>query len=390
MSQTVVYITQGRIHVKEPGKPARLIESKFGQSLIDRASQIHNRNAWKTQGTGAKFMSGRLLWSGEDPSQPVVPVAVTGISRGTHDGELLYSLATDTVTGVLALRNQAADEQRLFHTADFRISQLSAHRSEDRVACVVQHGGVSHIAVMRGDGSELTDVTQGDSIDRAPSWVAGCADELIYQSAGIARNEQGIDSGIAAARVEKLNLASGEMTTLLVDEKYDLLDPRLDAAGNLYCIRRPYRPLHARFNPLRGLLDLLLLPFRLLFALFQFLNFFTMRYGGKTLVTSGNARRKQADLRQMMMLGNLMQAQQDAELMAARDREGLVARSWELVKKSAGGELQVLAKGVLCFDLCDDGSIVLTDGAHVYQLGPDGKREELLRDRLISQVIAVP
>src|SRR5215471_2315519 len=110
MTRTVVYITQGKINLKEPGKPARLIESKFGQSVIDRASQIYNRNAWKTQGTGAKFMSGRQLWSGDDPQAPLVPVAVTGISRGTRDGELLYSLATDAVTGVFALRNQAADE----------------------------------------------------------------------------------------------------------------------------------------------------------------------------------------------------------------------------------------------------------------------------------------
>src|SRR5262249_40426069 len=177
MSRTVLYIAQGKINLKEPGKPSRLIESKFGQSLIDRASQAHNRNAWKTQGTGAKFMSGRILWAEQDPSAPIVPVAVTGISRGTHDGELLYSLASDEVTGVFALRNGAADEQRLFHTADFRVSQLSANRSEDRVACVVQHQGVSNIALMRGDGSELTDVTQGDSIDRAPSWVPGSADE---------------------------------------------------------------------------------------------------------------------------------------------------------------------------------------------------------------------
>src|SRR5215469_6851264 len=155
MSRTVLYIAQGKIHLKEPGQPARLIESKFGESLIARAAQIHGRNAWKTQGTGAKFMSGRTLWSEPDPSAPIVPVAVTGISRGIHEGELLYSLASDEVTGVFALRNETQDEQRLFHTADFRVSQLSANRRDDRVACVVQHQGVSNIAVMRGDGSEL-------------------------------------------------------------------------------------------------------------------------------------------------------------------------------------------------------------------------------------------
>jgi hypothetical protein len=136
--------------------------------------------------------------------------------------------------------------------------------------------------------------------------------------------------------------------------------------------------------------DLLLFPFRLLFAIFQFMNFFTMRYTGKTLVTSGNARQRQADLRQMTMLGNLIQAQRDAQQSAERDREGLVARSWELIRKSGGGEPEVLERGVLSFDLCDDGAIVYTDGSRVFLRQPDGKKEKLADDKFISQVIAVP
>lgn len=390
MNPDILYITHGKISLKQPNQPARLIESRFGQSLIDRASQIQERNAWKTKGTGAQFMSGRVLWGGNGADPMEMTMAVTGISRGTHSGQLLYSLATDEVTGVFALSNQGAEERRLFHTADFRVSQLSAHPTEDRVACVVQHRDICNIATMRGDGLELTDVTQGDSIDRAPSWVPGSPQQLIYQSSGIARNGQGVYSGLAAARIERLDLESGEVLTILQDETHDFLDPRMDAGGNLYCVRKPYHSLRPRFNPVRALLDLVLFPFRLLFAFFQFMNFFTMRYTGKTLVTSGNVRQKQADLRQMMMLGNLMQAQQEAAHESEHDRDGLVAKSWELIKKSPGGEIQVIEKGVLSFDLCDDGSIVFTDGSHVYLLQTDGKKEELVKDSLISQVVALP
>src|SRR5215471_12757695 len=381
MSPAVLYITQGKINLKEPGQPARLIESKFGQSLIDRAAQIHERTAWKTQGTGAKFMSGGVLWGAGAQDPAAVTLAITGISRGTREGEFLYSLASDEVAGVFALRNQATDEQRLFHTADFRISQLTAHPSEDRVACVVQHRDISNIAVMRGDGAELTDVTQGDSIDRAPGWVPGSEHELIYQSSGIARNQHGVNAGAAPACIEKLNLENGEISTILQDATFDFLDPRMDRDGNLYCIRKPYRSLHPKFNLLRALLDLVLFPFRLLYALFQFVNIFTMRYTGKTLVTSGDARQKQADLRQMMMLGNLMQAQREAEQLPEQDREGLVAKSWELIRKTTTGEIDVLEKGVLSFDLSEDASIVFTDGSHIFARHPDGKKDQLASDR---------
>src|SRR5215470_15118254 len=155
MKPSVIYIAQGKINLQEPGRPVRLIESKFGQSVIDRASRIQERNAWKTQGTGAKFMAGRVLWGGDEEDPAAIPMAVTGISCGTRNGELIYSIATHEITGVFALRNQATEEQRLFHTADFRVGQLSAHPTEDRVACVVQRRGTSNIAVMRGDGSDL-------------------------------------------------------------------------------------------------------------------------------------------------------------------------------------------------------------------------------------------
>jgi len=136
MSMNFLYIAGGKIHLKEADQPARVIESRFGESLVDRVQRIRERNTWKTQGTGAKFMSGRMLWGDNDDGVSAT-LAVTGISRGVGDGELLYSLATDEVTGVFLLRNHASEEQRLFHTADFRISQLDALPNQDRVACVI-------------------------------------------------------------------------------------------------------------------------------------------------------------------------------------------------------------------------------------------------------------
>src|SRR5262249_8694746 len=111
MKPSVIYIAQGKINLQEPGRPVRLIESKVGQSVIDRASRIQQRNAWKTQGTGAKFMAGRVLWGGGEEDPTAIPMAVTGISCGTRNEELIYSIATHEITGVFALRNQATDEQ---------------------------------------------------------------------------------------------------------------------------------------------------------------------------------------------------------------------------------------------------------------------------------------
>jgi|SRR5215471_13480311 len=96
MAHSYAYLSQGQLHIKLGNDPVRPIDSKFGESVRERAAQIHNRNSWKTQGPGAKFMSGGLLWgrnaAADDPTD--IRVDITGISRGCKPGELFYSLST--------------------------------------------------------------------------------------------------------------------------------------------------------------------------------------------------------------------------------------------------------------------------------------------------------
>ena len=88
----LAYIAQGKLHLQRDGGP-QTVESAFGRSLRDRAIQIHNRNAWKSQGRGAKYMRG-MLWAetAHDPSE--FRVAVTSVTRGRNPGEVMYTSTT--------------------------------------------------------------------------------------------------------------------------------------------------------------------------------------------------------------------------------------------------------------------------------------------------------
>jgi len=389
MSYSYAYLTQGQLHLKLGEDPVRLVDSRFGESVRERAVQIHNRNSWKTEGTGAKFMSGGLLWGRRDGDPSEIRIAITGISSGCQNGELLYSLATADIGGVFLLRDGASDERRLLHTADFRVRRLAASPGQGRVACVLQRKGEnSCLAVMHADGSELRDVTQGDTIDDAPRWVPGSSRELIFQSAAIGRNQAGFAVTQAPFGIHKLDLEDGTVTTLAENPSFDLLTPQLSQDGSLYYIRRPYRDPIQPSSPWRAALDLVLLPFRLLYAIFQFLNFFTVRYTGNTLTTTGSARQKHADIRKMMVWGNLI----DADKATGRDAsEGpaLVPKSWELIRRGSDSKEEVVAKGVLCFDLYADGSVLYSNGTGVYCIDPQGACQRLAKDSLIEQVVAV-
>jgi hypothetical protein len=232
MPHSYAYLSQGQLHIKLGDDPVRPIDSKFGESVRARAAQIHNRNSWKTQGAGAKFISGGLLWGRNTADDPTdIRIDITGISRGCKPGELFYSLSTAEIGGIFLLRERATDELRLLHTADFRVRRLAAGPAQESLACVVQRkGGQSCIAVMRADGADMHDVTTGDTIDDAPHWAPGSGRELVFQSSAIGRNRAGFAVTQAPFAIHKVDLEAGTVTTLAEDPKFDLLMPQLSTA----------------------------------------------------------------------------------------------------------------------------------------------------------------
>ena len=384
------FLSRGRLHVGAGGARTRVLESRFGQAVVDRSLQIEQRHAWKAQGRGARFMTGGLLWggAGEDPSAAVA-VALTSLSPGCREGELLYSLETREIAGVLALRPESGEEQRLFHGNERRVKGLAASREHSLIACSVPHqGGAAFLGVMQADGSDLAEVTEGDVVDAAPSWVPGSGRRLVYHSAGLGRTREGHVQGRSPFAIRRLDLDRGEVETLAEDARHDLLTPRVTANGDLLYIRCPHAgPPRATF--LAATRDFLMFPVRLLHAVFQWLNFFTARYSGRPLTTAGGPRKEGADLRQMMVWGNLIDAEQAARESAARgdDTPDLVPSTWQLVRQSPGGKTDVVAKGVLSFDVAPDGSVIYTNGSAVYWLAPGTSRQRLCVEPQIEQVV---
>lgn len=388
------YISLGKlVYVDESGERHEL-ESRFAADYRARAQSIQRKASWKTQGTGARFMGMGPVW-GQDLDLEAIPVSFTGLARGASTHELVYSLSTGVVGGVFVMNLRTKEERRLFHSAEQRIEQLATSPDHAVIACSLRNkDGTSNIGVMASDGSEVSMVTDGDSIDLLPAWLPrSCIKDdnihqLLYQSAGVGRDASGTFVAIAPASIELLDPEHGAVNTLLNDSTRDFFAPKMTADRALYCLRRPYEDANAP-SAKRFLLDILLFPFRLLGALLGWLNFFTLRYSGRPLVTSGNARKRSADLRQMIMLGNLFGAKEDADREDDKARERAL-RNWELVAiderdKSA----KAITSGVSAFDLFADGSILVTNGRAITLIGTDGGRKEIAKDKMITAILAL-
>lgn len=375
------------------GATPKKIESKFADQYKARVRSIQRKQAWKEEGGGARFMRGGAALWGDDAELESVPVAYTGVAR-RGDGKILYTLSTGVVGGLLELDLASGEERRVFHSADRRIEQIATSREHDVIACTLRgKGGVSAIAVMAADGTELFSITDGDVIDLAPQWLPGpaCRDgqlhQLLYQSAGIGRNEAGAAVAIGPASVTLIDAEAGHAQTLFEDPKRDFLLPRMGADRTVYCIRHAYldavEPSFGRF-----LLDVALFPLRLASAVFSYLSFFTLRYTGRPLISSGDARRRAADIRQMMMTGNLAAAHAQASREADKAAVDAV-RDWQLVAIAEDRSERVVAKGVRAFDVLVDGRVITTDGAAVRLIEADGTSRVLCEERAITEVVGL-
>lgn len=388
MGPVVAYLANGKLFLKQEGQSALPIESQFAQEMIEQAIRSRERNEWKTRSQTGRLMSGRPLLGDTDDEDPTARrIHISGITRGDPEGTLLYALDTDRVGGLFLYDPSEGSERRLFHNPNFRARHLSRHPAWGMVAFSLHaDDGTSSIAVMEMNGSGLQTVTEGDSLDESPAWIPGTESKLVFQSAGIGRDPAGHIAGIGPYAVQLLDLDQGDLTTLLEDPAKDFLLPRMAGNGSLYFIRRPYQPV--RHTPILAILkDALLLPVRLVWAVFGFLNFFSLMFGGKPLMTAGGVKREGPSPRHMLLWGKVIDAERAERQAKAGSPAALVPRDWELVCRSPAGAETVLAQSVISFDLCDDGGVVYTNGTGVYYRTSDGQTESVCDGRMIEHVV---
>jgi glycine/D-amino acid oxidase-like deaminating enzyme len=88
-----------------------------------------------------------------------------------------------------------------------------------------------------------------------------------------------------------------------------------------------------------------------------------------------------------MIWDNLIRARDNTKDGDA-DPEALVPSTWHLVRQR-GMKTEVVAKGVGCYDVAADGSVVYTNGGAIYQVSAAGERTKVCAGQYIAHVIAI-
>jgi hypothetical protein len=138
------------------------------------------------------------------------------------------------------------------------------------------------------------------------------------------------------------------------------------------------------------LLDVILLPYRLIRTLFLIFNFFSVMVSGQPLATTLTNRPMQPQQNQLLSLwGHAIDTKRAMQKNRGDQAGALVPKDWELVRRSAAGEERVLASNVLAFDLAADESVIFTNGTAVFWQQADGRREQICDHPTIEAVVCI-
>lgn len=379
--QSFAFISKGKLFVWTKEKQLEQVHSPHVQEMIDRMQRRKQIHGWKDNTSLSTSFTGQ----GSDTTGDQVELKVVS-AQFTDDNKLIYFMSDKNVGGLFKYDVADKNERRLLHRQNLNLENLTLSPDGKHLLCSQQHAnGIADIVMLDNEGNDFRQLTEGDTEDSAPSWLPGEDNQILYQSSGLARSDEGYVVATGPASIKLLDLDNNEVTPVMDDPKFDFMQPKVDKQGNLYYIRRPYEV--QQYKGGNVLLDTILFPFRLVRAIFHYLNFFSLMYSRKPLTTASGPEVK-ADLKDILIKGKRI----DAEKALRKESRvngipSLVPSSWQLVKRSQTGEEWVLARNVASFDITSEDAILYSNGYAVFGLST-GNCNVLLRDKYIADVIA--
>ena len=377
----IAFIERGKIYFRGPGQEVTEIQSPYVQGAMDRMEKSRQLHGWKEGTTFGVSATGDMR-GGARANVDIQALSVQFASPG----RIIYSLGSDNMGGLFAQELSDGTEDRLLHKQNLALQDLALSPDGARLLCAAHaKNGCANIAVLNADGSDYQEISAGDTVDTHPAWIPGEPDAVLYQSSGIARDPGGFAVAQGPAAIYMLNMSNGELEPIREDQDWDFMQPKVGPDGSLFFIRRPYDA--QKYNASNLFVDSLLFPFRLLRAVFHYLNFFSLMYSRKPL-TSASGPKVEADLRELMIKGKRFDAEQ--ALRSGKKVCGvpsLVPASWQLVRRTKHGDESILANHVAAFDVAPDGSLIFSNGFGVFAMDSQTAASPFFDGKLIANVI---
>lgn len=384
--EKIVFSDGDSIRVLDEGEEGTYA-SQYIADYRERMRRMVKNKEWKHSGMGAMFRGDTMSEVGMD-SETRVDAYINSVHAAGED-KVLYTFTVNQTSGVIekTLSAKKDGERFILHTNDGELLSSDYNVTDGKFVAELKRGEISSDLVLldteRGDYVSITD---GDSRDENPSFSKKRPGVILYDSLAAGRNARGEFVEYAPAAVYEYDLNTLDLKEIRASEKYSYIKPVEDENGDIYCIRKPAKE-RDRHNPV---VEILLIPYRLLMAIVNFIQIFVVFFTGKTMTGGGNnpAKGRDTDSRQMIIRGNVIEVDKEiARNKKFKDKDlAFIPASWKLVR-IRGGEEEEMKSGICDFSLAE-GGVGCTNGRKVFFL-KEGKSEKIAEGELVLNVATV-
>lgn len=342
--------------------------SKFIENYKTNAVNAECAKSWKHSGEGAQFRGDVVAEESES-----IRSFINGIFPCADENEAVYSFTVNSTSGIYRKRfdDEKADEVHIVNSLDTEYGAGCLDAQSGTLAVSIRRNGRnSDIAVFDVKSGDYKTVTEGDTLDDEPFISPDDKNVIYFSSRGAGRDFNGDFAGYSPAAICKLDLNALDVSEIKVSEKYNYFKPVI-YNGKLYALKTPLKEKGP--NPF---IEILLIPFRIVQAIANFINVFVRAFTGKSLASGGNnpTKGRKFDSREEYVKGNLINVEKQLKKNKKRgDDYGFIPLSWQVVEVESG---EVITSGAADFDITADGTFIVTNGKHVFAV-KDKKRKKL-------------
>lgn len=363
MTSKTIFLSEGNLCELKDGEIIVHTNQAY-ENYKQSIKEINKKKEWKTTGTGAQF-TGAYYAAGDDADLEKM-ASISGICP-CSDGKVVYAFNAENTGGLYITDLQNPQEKDAFIRVDQRLHfhDMDVNNENKIIVTMGDSYNNKHLALMEIGSVDYNVLTEGDCIDSSPKWSKKYPNVVYYDSCGIGYDQYGNFGGYGPKSIYKLNITTRDLEEVLEKEGHDLYSPYEDEHGNLYYLQRPYKTI--KKEPM-SIKDFLLAPFKILRAIGGWLDFFTMRYSGESLKTSGAnpAVTPKKSKEELFIEGNLVKATENMKKNArlGERNPGYIPSDWRLMMKSVTGEEKIIKKGVLSYCVTSDG-VLYTNGKYI-------------------------
>jgi hypothetical protein len=347
---------------------------RYKSAYIERYKQNVENSAraseWKKTGEGAIFRGD----TSDAASAESVECNINAVYPTDNDDEIVYSFTVNDTSGIYkkTLSDEKIPETHIINSNDRQFIGGCLNVDNSHFATQIKRNFCnSDIAIFNAQSCDYKLVTDGDTLDEDPYISPDDEGIVYYSSRGVGRDGKGNFVTFSPSAIYRLDVERVQVEEVVSSLKYNYYKP-IYQSGKLYAIKAPVKEKHT--NPI---IEIILIPWRLLEAIAGFINIFIKAFSGKSITEGGAnpAKGRDYDSRKIAIKGNLIDVEkQNKKNAGKKDKDyGFVPSSWQLVEVDSG---KVIKSGILDYDICDDGTIIATNGRRIFEI-KDGDCKKL-------------